>query len=240
MKLKIKKVKSKLQSKGKLIGAISIFTALAIAIIFYGATAMTINDAVEVVRAKTDIVQGKAITDDDIELIKVSKYNLASNVITDKENVVGKFASVNMKTGDYIFTSKLSKTAMGTDTQLANLKDGQVAISFSVDSLAAGLSNKLQGGDVIRLYSYDSQTGVQEHPNLLYVSVLSVSDSTGAEANKDASTTTAYATITISATPEQAKDVIHLENMGTIYVSFLTRNMETATQLLAKQVSTLN
>lgn len=234
-KEKVPKQKSKLKNKGRMIGFISIASALVLAIILFAVTAVTVNDTVEIVRAKADISCGKLIEETDIEVIKVNSYNLSDNVIKDTASVVGKYATLEMKSGDYVLSSKVSKSSLGTDTQLSNIPDGQVAVSFSVKSLASGLSNKLQAGDIIRIYSYDAN-GVQEHQELSYVQVISTSDASGKEADDGTAT---YSTITVSATTEQAKALIPLETAGTIYVTFITRNATNAQVLLEKQAEML-
>lgn len=227
---------SKLKNKGKLIGIISIAAALVIAVILLLATTVKANEPVDIIAVKTDVAQGKQITAEDIQTVTVSKYNLPTGVMEDMDSVLGKYATIPMKSGDYIFPSKLSASALGTDTQLADLEDGQLAVSFTVKSQAAGVANKLQAGDVIRLYSYDQVGGVKDYQELSFVQVISVSDSNGAEVNGGAEVSdTTYSSITIKATPEQAKKLIELENTTNIHASFLTRNAEAAQQLLEKQ-----
>lgn len=235
------KAHSKIKNKSFFLGLAAIVLALIVAVALYMATTVKANDTVQVVSAKTDIAQGKQLTDADLELVTVSRYNLPGSVLENKEAVIGKYANLPMKAGDYVFSSKISQSALGTDTQLADLADGKLAISFTVKSQAAGVANKLQAGDVIRVYSYDQAGGVQDYKELSYVQVLSASDSTGAEVNSGATETqdTTYSALTISATPEQAKKLILLENTNNIYVTFLTRNAETAAVLLDKQAGML-
>lgn len=226
----------KLKNKDKLIGITSIAAALVIAVILLLVTTVKANEPVDIIAVKTDIAQGKQLTEEDIQTVTVSKYNLPESVINNKDSVLGKYATIPMKSGDYIFPSKLSASALGTDTQFADLEDGQLAVSFTVKSQAAGVANKLQAGDVIRLYSYDQIGGVKDYPELSFVQVISVSDSNGLEVNGGSNVSdTTYSSITIKATPEQAKRLIELENTTSIHVSFLTRNAETAQLLLDKQ-----
>lgn len=51
----------------------------------------------DIVRLTGDVVQGHMISDTDIEVVTVGSYNLPTDVITKKEDVLGKFAAVDLK-----------------------------------------------------------------------------------------------------------------------------------------------
>ena len=90
-----------------------------------------------------------------------------------------------------------------------------VAISLTVKTLAAGLSDKLQPGDIIRIYHFLDKA--EEIPELCYVRVLSVTDAKGVnvdntrEPSEDEEKQQS-ATITVLANPEQARRITELEN----------------------------
>ena len=98
------------------------------------------------------------------------------------EDVVGTYAATDLYPGDYILPEKVSDVPLSSDLTLNEIPDGMVAISITTQTLATALSDKPQGGDIIRLYHYDDDNvlePVADIPELRFVKVLSVSDSKG-------------------------------------------------------------
>ena len=120
---------------------------------------------------------------------------------------------------------------------------GKVAISLTVKTLASGLSDKLQPGDIIRIYHFLDTAA--EVPELRFVKVLSVTDSDGINVDNAKEPTEdeekqQSATITVLASPEQAKIITGLENDGVAHVALISRNNDKlADELLAEQDKTL-
>ena len=88
---------------------------------------------------------------------------------------------------------------------------------LTVKTLASGLSDKLQPGDIIRIYHFLDTAA--EVPELRFVKVLSVTDSDGINVDNAKEPTEdeekqQSATITVLASPEQAKIITGLENDG--------------------------
>ena len=149
-----------------------------------------------------------------------------------------------MTPGDYILSSKVSSAPISSDIQLNQIPSGKVAISLSIKSLASGLSDKLQPGDIIRIYHFlDFAADV---PELQFVKVLAVSDSKGLDVDNtkvlnDDEEKRQYAAITVLASPEQAKIITGLENEGVIHVALVSRgNEKLAAELLLKQDEALD
>ena len=122
---------------------------------------------------------------------------------------------------------------------LNDIPSGKVAISLTVKTLASGLSDKLQPNDIIQIYHFlDVATDV---PELQFVKVLSVTDSDGINVDNtkelaENEEKQQSATITVLATPEQAKIITALENDGVAHVALISRNNEKlAEELLAQQ-----
>ena len=177
----------------------------------------------EIVRITTALDRGDPITAKDVELAEVGGFNLPDNVATKLEDVIGTYAASSLYPGDYILSGKVSSTPLSSDLTLNAIPDGMVAISITVQSLAAGLSDKLQSGDIIRLYHYNDLSGtlnvVQDIPELKFVKVLSVSDSKGLDIDytkqpEEDEERLQTATLTVQATPEQAILLTQYENEG--------------------------
>ena len=118
-----------------------------------------------------------------------------------------------------------------------------MAISLTIQTLASGLSDKLQPGDIIRIYHFLDVA--VEVPELRFVKVLSVTDSSGMNVDNtreplEDGEKQQSATITVLASPEQARTITLLENDGIAHVALVSRgNEKLAEELLAEQECTL-
>lgn len=220
-------------------GIVSLVLAATIAFIAIPTTISKTNGKTEIVRISQPVLKGARITDKDIEVVEVGGYNLPVNIARLKEDVVGKYATTDLADGDYILASKVSFTPITSDIQLSNIPSGKVAISLTVKTLASGLSDKLQSGDIIRVYHF--LDAAEDIPELQFVKVLSVTDSKGINVDNTQEPTEdeekrQSATITVLASPEQAKIITGLENDGACHVALIARNNDKlAEELLTKQ-----
>ena len=170
-------------------------------------------------------------------------YNLPSNVAHSLDDVEGLYVTADLAAGDYILTSKVSTVPVSSDVALNDIPSGKVAISLTVKTLASGLSDKLQPNDIIRIYHFLETA--EEVPELRFVKVLSVTDSDGINVDNAKEPTEdeepqQSATITVLASPEQARIITELENDGVAHVALISRNNDQlAEELLAEQDRTL-
>ena len=232
-----------------LYGILSILLAAIIAFIAIPTVTRKTNSKVEIIRITTALDRGDPITAKDVELAEVGGFNLPDNVATKLEDVIGTYAASSLYPGDYILSGKVSSTPLSSDLTLNAIPDGMVAISITVQSLAAGLSDKLQSGDIIRLYHYNDLSGtlnvVQDIPELKFVKVLSVSDSKGLDIDytkqpEEDEERLQTATLTVQATPEQAILLTQYENEGMLHVALISRGNEAlAKDLLNQQAEIL-
>jgi len=227
-----------------LYGILSILLAAIIAFIAIPTVTRKTNSKVEIVRITTALDRGDPITAKDVELAEVGGFNLPDNVATKLEDVIGTYAASSLYPGDYILSGKVSSTPLSSDLTLNAIPDGMVAISITVQSLAAGLSDKLQSGDIIRLYHYNDLSGtlnvVQDIPELKFVKVLSVSDSKGLDIDytkqpEEDEERLQTATLTVQATPEQAILLTQYENEGMLHVALISRGNEALVKELLNQ-----
>lgn len=90
------------------IGVLCILLAL---IICFGITPIfsrSASEKTEIVRVTKDIKEGDEITAEMVQTVEVGAYNLPQNLMTDKKEVIGKYATADLAAGDYILSSKLS------------------------------------------------------------------------------------------------------------------------------------
>lgn len=225
-------------------GILSIVLAAIIAFIAIPAVTSKTSSTCEIVRMKNTVTRGTLITADDIELVEVGGFNLPDSVARKLENVTGTYAAANLYPGDYLLPDKVSSVPLSSDLVLNEIPDGKVAISITTQTLATGLSDKLQDGDIIRLYHYDDENvlePVTDIPELRFVKVLAVTDSKGLDIDyttppEEDEERKQTATITVLATPEQAMLLTRYENEGLLHVALINRgNAELAEELLARQ-----
>lgn len=212
-------------------------------VICFGITPLynnALQSKVKIVRITKDVVKGEVVTSDKIETVEIGGYNLPKEVIKNKENVVGQYAVADLNKGDYILNTKLSSSALAENKYLYSLDGNSQAISITIKSFAAGLSGKLQTGDIISIIASDygdlKETVI---PNeLQYVKVLAVTTSQGMDKayyqnnkqdnqqnNKDKEQELP-STITLLVNKTQAKLLAELEDKSKIHVSLIYRGSE--------------
>lgn len=224
-------------------GILSLVLAAVIAFVALPTIARQTNGKTEIVRITQPVLKGEKITNDNAEVVEVGGYNLPSNVAHSMEDVEGLYVTADLAAGDYILTSKVSTIPVSSDVALNDIPSGKVAISLTVKTLASGLSDKLQPGDIIRIYHFLETA--EEVPELRFVKVLSVTDADGINVDNTKEPTEdeepqQSATITVLASPEQARIITEMENDGVAHVALISRNNDQlAEELLAEQDKTL-
>nr|WP_300807059.1 RcpC/CpaB family pilus assembly protein [uncultured Acetatifactor sp.] len=224
-------------------GLLSILLAAAIAFVALPTIAKQTNGKIEIIRITKPVLKGEQLSADNTETVEVGSYNLPPNIAHSLSDVKGLYATADLSQGDYILTSKISAVPVSSDVALNNIPSGKVAISLTVKTLASGLSDKLQPGDIIRVYHFLDTA--EEVPELRFVRVLSVTDAKGVNVDNAKEPTEdeekqQSATITVLASPEQARVITSLENDGVAHVALISRGSETlAEELLAEQEAIL-
>ena len=210
------------------IGVLCILLAL---IICFGVTPLfsrSASEKTEIVRVTKDIKEGDEITAEMVQTVEVGAYNLPQNLMTDKKEVVGKYATADLAAGDYILSSKLSAVPAAENAYLYNLDGKKQAISVTIKSFATGLSGKLQSGDIVSVivadYPEDGETTIPAE--LQYVEIISVTASTGYDANTGEATEEEKelpSTVTFLVLPEQAKVLAELEKDAKLHLALVYR-----------------
>lgn len=206
------------------------------------------SSTMKIIRIKNDMKIGQEITSKDIEAVEVGAYNMPSDVAQKSENVVGKYAAMEMIKGEYILPTKISDTPASENAYLYGLTGEKRAISITIPSFAGGLSGKLISGDIVSIIAVDykekGKTVVPEE--LQYVEVIAVTDSKG---NDDETVTVKPdgeeevelpETVTLLVTPVQANILAELEAEGEIHVALVYRGTaENAQKFISAQAKLL-
>ena len=222
------------------IGVLCILLAL---IICFGVTPLfsrSASEKTEIVRVTKDIKEGDEIAAEMVQTVEVGAYNLPQNLMTDKKEVVGKYATADLAAGDYILSSKLSAVPAAENAYLYNLDGKKQAISVTIKSFATGLSGKLESGDIVTVivadYQGKGETAIP--PELQYVEVISVTASSGYDANTGevVDEKELPSTVTLLVTTEQAKVLAELEQDSELHLALVYRGTpENAAKFIAAQ-----
>ena len=212
-------------------------------IICFGVTPLfsrSASEKTEIVRVTKDIKEGEEITAEKVQTVEVGAYNLPQNLMTDKKEVVGKYATADLAAGDYILSSKLSAVPAAENAYLYNLDGKKQAISVTIKSFATGLSGKLESGDIVTVivadYQGKGETAIP--PELQYVEVISVTASSGYDANTGevVDEKELPSTVTLLVTTEQAKVLAELEQDSELHLALVYRGTpENAAKFIAAQ-----
>ena len=222
------------------IGVLCILLAL---IICFGVTPLfsrSASEKTEIVRVTKDIKEGDEITAEMVQTVEGGAYNLPQNLMTDKKEVVGKYATADLVAGDYILSSKLSAVPAAENAYLYNLDGKKQAISVTIKRFAVGLSGKLESGDIVTVivadYQGKGETAIP--PELQYVEVISVTASSGYDANTGevVDEKELPSTVTLLVTTEQAKVLAELEQDSELHLALVYRGTpENAAKFIAAQ-----
>ena len=229
----------KLLKNRTLIGALCIVLSLAIC---FGLTPLY-NDAIsaqtEIAHVKDEIKKGELITPDKLETVTVGSYNLPANILTAKEEIAGKYALADLQAGDYVLSTKLSDTPLAEFKYLSTLDGSKQAMSVTIKSFAAGLSGKLEAGDIVTLIAadYGDRRETAMYPELQYMYVLAVTAGSGADKEYTDSGNTKEeeerelpSTITVLVRPVQAALLADLEAKGRLHAALVYRGEQEQTQ----------
>lgn len=224
-------------------GLLSLLLAAVTAFVALPVIARQTNGKTEIIRVTMPILKGEKVSAANTETVEVGSYNLPAGIARSLEDIDGLYATADLSPGDYILPAKVSPVPVSSDAVLNSIPSGKVAISLTIQTLASGLSDKLQPGDIIRIYHFLDVA--MEVPELRFVKVLSVTDAGGMNVDNardplEDEEKQQSATVTVLASPEQARIITLLENDGVAHVALVNRsNEKLAEELLTEQELTL-
>ncbi|MBP5236569.1 MAG: pilus assembly protein CpaB, partial [Clostridia bacterium] len=162
------------------IGIICMALALAITFLVAPLVNRLSTDTTDVIRLAEDVKQGTQITAEHLETVKVKTDSIPSGTLKDSKDVVGKYAASKLYAGDWLTAEKLTGEANSASDVFAALDGTKVAVSVSIDTFAAGLSGKLENGDIVSMIVVDKEYGRTFIPGALrYMKVITTTTSGG-------------------------------------------------------------
>lgn len=227
------------------LGIICILIGIATCFIVAPSINKLTNNQVQIIRVTKTIPEGTQIKKDMIQPVKVGGFNLPENILKSENDVIGKFTTAKLEPGDNILSSKVSDR--NQSAYLSDLDGNRQAISISIKSFSAGLSGKLQSGDIISLIvsNYEESKQAIAPPELRYIKLLAATTSKGADTDQTKSSdktddknndNNIPATLTLLVTPEQATKLVDYESNGKLYATLVYRGSpESANKYLSIQ-----
>ena len=224
-----------------IIGIVCIVLALVVTFAVAPLVNKLSDSRTDIVRLKSDIVQGHMIRESDIEIVTVGSTGLPANIITKKEAVVGKFAACDLKANTDLLQSMISDKSDSADDVFHTLDGKKQAISITISSFAGGLSGKLENGDIVSLVIFENETNEATIPGgLTYVKVITTTTAEGFDKDEltpnEDGTYELPTTLTLLVNPTQAKMLVEYENRGVIHADLVYRgDSKTAQKFLDAQ-----
>jgi pilus assembly protein CpaB len=179
-----------------------------------------------------------------IKVEEIVGYNI-SNIITNKSDAVGKYASADLLSGDLILESKVSNSITDSNDSLSTLDGSKSAISVTIKTFADGLSDKLSMGDIVTCIVTDSNSKKTTTPTeLTYLKVLAVTQKNGTDKQSDIKSESNHenmATVTVLANPKQAELLANYDTTSDVHFALVYRgDVNIAKQFIAKQDGVFN
>ena len=224
-----------------IIGIVCIVLALVVTFAVAPLVNKLSDSRTDIVRLKSDIVQGHMIQESDIEVVTVGSTGLPTNIITKKEAVVGKFAACDLKANTDLLQSMISDKSDSADDVFHTLDGKKQAISITISSFAGGLSGKLENGDIVSLVIFENETNEATIPGgLTYVKVITTTTAEGFDKDEltpnEDGTYELPTTLTLLVNPTQAKMLVEYENRGVTHADLVYRgDSKTAQKFLDAQ-----
>ena len=224
-----------------IIGIVCIVLALVVTFAVAPLVNKLSDSRTDIVRLKSDIVQGHMIQESDIEIVTAGSTGLPANVITKKEAVVGKFAACDLKANTDLLQSMISDKSGSAGDVFHTLDGTKQAISITISSFAGGLSGKLENGDIVSLVIFENETNKATIPGgLTYVKVITTTTAEGFDKDEltpnEDGTYELPTTLTLLVNPTQAKMLVEYENRGVIHADLVYRgDSKTAQKFLDAQ-----
>jgi pilus assembly protein CpaB len=194
----------------------------------------TKRETVDVVVAKTELAAGDKLSSQNLAVRKVPVDFAQSGALRpeDFSRVQGKAIAFNLRSGEMIMWSQMETQRAPTFS--ARLAPGRRAITVVVDEINS-ISGMLEPGDLIDLMFAMEQNGQKVVvPLLQSVQVMA----TGQRVADDPKSgeKTQFATVTLDATPEQARSIIIARETGKL--TALLRNPEDKAPIGLKSINT--
>lgn len=237
---KLKKFKNR-----TVIGVICIIIAILILFIALPLYKDTFSQRTQVIRMRENVKHGSIITESMLETADVGRYGLPDEVLTDKSEIIGKYATADLFKNDYLTLNKLTDKLNTASSMLSALNGDKLAMSVSLSSFASGLSGKIESGDIVSVVAINNDEETKIPQTLKYVKVVSCTTSDGFDIDdktkKEDDDNNAPVTATLLVSDVQAIELATLEKESAVHLALVCRaDSELADEFLNAQKKALD
>ncbi|MFB4167739.1 Flp pilus assembly protein CpaB [Virgibacillus sp. JSM 102003] len=182
------------------------------------------TEMVEVVTANVTIAADQKITGENLKLKKIPKDQVHTESVKEKEEVIGKFASADIKAGEVIMNHRVRTKDEETDVVSRKITENKRGVSVKVE-FDESVSNLTAPGDYVDVMSnvvLDKSIPLIETDLILEkVRVLAVGERMVEKKDDDVEKT--YMTVTLELSQEDTVELVHASELGSIHLALYSK-----------------
>lgn len=199
------------------------------------------DSKITVLVAKELIAKGTILSEDMFNQTKIGGFGVMDGAVSNAENIIGKYAAVDIVAGDIISVKKLSISNPINNSYLSKLEIGKQAIAITIPSLAVGVADTIEKGDIVScIFSVTDKDNERIYagslpPELQYIRVLDIKDKFGnAVPAKITAEEQMPAVIVLEVNDFQAEALAGMDAAGSIHLTVKSRGDELLAEKLLK------
>lgn len=232
--------KKKKATKKTMIGLSCLILAGLIMFVAVPVVTGLIGNTTKIVRVSQTIKVGEMITENNTEMVEVSQYNLPTNLIKDQNEVLGKYVTAKLESGDYILKEKIVDNMITSGNYMSTTDGNKEIVSVSIKDFAGGISGKIMAGDIVKIINNAEIINGRgkTYGELQYVKVLAITTANGVDQGGErvSSAEELPASVTLLVNSKQAELLAAIESSGNVYFTLVYRGEEkTANEFLQRQ-----
>lgn len=195
-----------------------------------------INKSVKVVMLNKNINTNTLIVESMLVNKSVRYSEVPKNAITDKQQVIGKFAKVPIFADDYLSPIKITSKKVEKG-YLSGADNNATAVAINMPNLAASLAAQIRPGDVVSIVAYDKrESQVIAPPELQFITVADVINNDGVSVYEQSNKALDIVTSAITAENiipssvificdiKQSLKLVELANRGQVHIIYRNKS----------------
>ena len=134
------------------------------------------SQTVGVVRVNQDVGMGVQITEEMLEVVEVGKINLPENTARKTSDIVGLYATTDMKKSDMVTGVKVTDKLTLPENKIRQMKSTERLVTINI---GGNVLDSFLPNDVVGVYTYNKNGNCVVVPELENISVVSMSTAEG-------------------------------------------------------------
>ena len=230
------------------IGCVCILLAVLVGFVLIPSLNRQQTGTIVVLQIKQDIHEGDSIDKSQLEPVAVPLSVAPKDAVKSIDDASGKLAAHDLYASDFLTTGELATSQETLDAFRKGTAHNMHVIAITLPSLAAGVSGKLQPGDIVSVLSMPNDNSVNRTLNstspesaysqpeteptaviwddLKAVEVCAVTTAKGKTPDMSADSPELPTTVLLYVTDEQAERLVELEQTGRLHLMFVARGSD--------------